>query len=314
MHRSGWLWNMPLREREFIDLLKDMPLHDGARGLDDDAAVIPFGDRQLIITKDMMVEGVHYFSDANPADIAWKLLAVNLSDLAAKGADPIGVMLGFTLSDDGWDRKFAAGFQDALDHYNIKLLGGDTVSSEKRILSLTAIGQRHSHILSRSDAKVGDILYLSGPVGDAYAGYEMIRSGAYDHKDPLLKAYNRPIPHLSLGQRIAQNVHAMMDVSDGLLIDAQRMADASQLCAVIELDNIPLSKDYIADIGLDRDAILKAASWGDDYVLLFSADKNADIPSEMIAIGEFTQGNGLQLLHHGSGIELPSSLGYEHSY
>ncbi len=313
MHRSGWLWNMPLREREFIDLLRNIPLHDGARGLDDDAAVIPFGDRQLIITKDMMVQGVHYFNDANPADIAWKLLAVNLSDLAAKGAYPIGVMLGFTLSDDAWDRKFAAGFQDALSHYNVTLLGGDTVSSEKRILSLTAIGQsQHSHIPSRSDAKAGDILYLSGPVGDAYAGYEMVSSGSYDDNNPLVMVYNRPIPHLSLGQRIASNVHAMMDVSDGLLIDTQRMADASQLRAVIELDNIPLSKDYIEHIGWDRDAILKASSWGDDYVLLFSADRDADIPSETIAIGEFTQGNGVQLTHHGDSIALPSSIGYQH--
>lgn len=303
-------------EREFIDLLKNMPLHDGARGLNDDAAIIPIGDTNIIITKDMMVQGVHYFADADPRDVAWKLLAVNLSDLAAKGADPIGVMLGYSLSnvsgDDDWDRSFTGGFQDALHHYGVQILGGDTISSPTRTLSLTAIGSSEQHIPARGDAKSGDILYLSGPIGDACAGYDMINSGDYDRNHICVKAFNRPIAQIDLGKKLAPIANAMMDVSDGLLIDVQRMAKASNIGVSIALDNIPLSDEYRVSVGADENARLKASSWGDDYALLFSAAPDAIAPPQMIAIGEFTDGEGVHLQYRGNAVELPHTLGYEH--
>lgn len=303
-------------EREFIKLLKNMPLHDGARGLNDDAAVISIGDTNIIITKDMMVQGVHYFADADPRDVAWKLLAVNLSDLAAKGADPIGVMLGYSLSNvsgnDDWDRSFASGFQDALCHYGVKLLGGDTISSPLRTLSLTAIGYSKQHIPARGNAKSGDILYLSGPIGDACAGYDMINSADYDPNHICVKAFNRPIAQIDLGKKLAPIVHAMMDVSDGLLMDAQRMAKASNIGVSIALDTIPLSDEYCAYVGSDENARLKASSWGDDYMLLFSAAPNVKLPSNMIAIGAFTEGQDVHLQYRGKMVKLPHTLGYEH--
>ncbi len=299
-------------EREFIELLKQMPLHDGARGLNDDAAIISMGDKKLILTKDMMVQDVHYFADADPQDVAWKLVAVNLSDLAAKGALPIGVMLGFTLSENDWDKSFLMGFEAALNHYDVKLLGGDTVSSQHRIISLTAIGISNHDVPSRSGAKDGDILYVSGPIGDACAGYEMIKSGTYDRADPLILAFNRPKPQLELGQNIAAMVNAMMDISDGLLIDIRRMAEASDLAVSVILDSLPISENYRQKCGDDLHSILKAATWGDDYQLLCAAPIDVKLPENMIAIGKFTQGNGLSLSHYGKKIMLPSALGYEH--
>lgn len=317
-------------ESEFIALLKKMPLHDGARALADDAAVIQIGQQNLILTKDMMVEGVHYFADADPYDVAWKLLAVNLSDLAAKGATPLGVMLGFTLNDaagDDWDRDFARGFDAALRHYDVKLLGGDTVSSPQRHLSLCAIGTSDGSVPSRNGAKNGDIIYVSGPIGDAFAGYEMVKSGRNQcgnsqmnkpamnkpsMNSPLIMAYNRPNALLALGQETAPAVHAMMDISDGLLIDLKRMADASGLQADIILDHIPLSADYQAIYGHNIDSIIKAATWGDDYQLLCAAEKNMPMSSRWVAIGKFTLGQAITLSYKGQNIALPNALGYEH--
>lgn len=313
-----------LRESDFLALLKHMPLHDGSRGLNDDAAVIAMGDHNIIFTKDMMVQGVHYFDGADPADVAWKLLAVNLSDLAAKGAKPVGVMLGYALSnvsgsnvsgDDDWDKGFADGFADALHHYGLQLIGGDTVSvadNAPRILSLTAIGMHAGTVPSRSGAKDGDIIYVSGPVGDAYGGYGMVKAGNADKKHPMVMAYNRPTPLLSLGQIIADNVSAMMDISDGLLIDVQRMANASALKAQIYLDHIPISDSYQNIYGNDVDSIIKAASWGDDYQLLCAASAGTSMPQNMTAIGRFTIGNAVSLSYYGENVPLPQSLGYEH--
>lgn len=306
-----------MNEREFIEILREMPLHDGARGLYDDAAIIPIDDMNIILTKDMMVEGVHYFSGADPYDVAWKLLAVNLSDLAAKGAKPIGVMLGFALNnssgDDDWDRRFASGFDAALRHYNVKLLGGDTVSANERSLSLTAIGKCYHDVAARSGAQEGDILYVSGPIGDAYAGYEMVKSGEYDAANPLVIAYNRPKAQLLLGQNIAPLVNAMMDISDGLLIDVQRMADVSGLRAEINCNALLLSEDYKKYYGNSLESIIKAATWGDDYQLLCAAPAGMKLPRNMIAIGQFTQGKSISLCHNGEEVKPPSVLGYEHN-
>lgn len=308
--------NMRLRENDFINALRQMPLHDGARNLNDDAAVIAFGDQNLVFTKDMMVAGVHYFHDADPADIAWKLVAVNLSDLAAKGAKPLGVMLGFTLGCDDWDKHFLIGFHAALKHFDIALLGGDTVSAQERVLSLTAIGLSEQSVPARSDAKAGDILSLSGPVGDAFAGYEMIKAGNYDKTHPCVLSYNRPAPLLELGSVLAPNVNAMMDVSDGLFMDARRLASASGCKIDIQLENIPLSKDYISRYGSDLNARLSASNWGDDYQLLCSVPNLSEnvrkIPKGMTPIGRISEGSGLDLSYRGDAVSVPKKLGYEH--
>lgn len=286
-----------------LSLLRRLPLHPGARGLADDAAVI--GD--LVLTKDMLVEGVHYRADDPPADVAWKLLAVNLSDLAAKGATPVGVLMGFTLSDAAWDRAFVEGLGEALVALGVPLLGGDTVSTpdrQARVLSLTAIG-RAPTAPSRSGARPGDGLWLWGTIGDAGAGLRLLERDA-GATGPLVDAYRRPRPLLAEGERLATVATAMMDVSDGLLIDAARLAEASGVAIAIDLDAVPMSPEGAAFWGEDR---IGAATAGDDYALLLTA--TSPVPGA-VRIGTVGAGAGLSLRQDGASRTLPERLGWLH--
>lgn len=285
-----------------------------ARGLLDDMAVIDFGNESLILTHDMMAEGVHWLSNADPADVAWKLVAANLSDLAAKGARPLGVLLGFMLGDDEWDRRFAAGLRDVLAKYEVQLLGGDTVSNrgDKRALGMTAIGAAtYRPVPSRSGAQVGDRLYVTGTLGDALAGFELIEAG-FAEANPLVDAYNRPKPGLADGQAVAPYVNAMMDISDGLLLDVERMASASKVAVTIDLARIPLSSSYTSYRGDALESRMQAASWGDDYQLLFAASPDTALPIAASQVGYVSQGAGLALTDGEKPIPLPPSLGYQH--
>jgi thiamine-monophosphate kinase len=301
-------------ESSFINLLRGFATDPAARGLLDDAAVIDIGNASLIITHDMMAEGVHFRSNANPADVAWKLLAANLSDLAAKGAAPFGVLLGFMLGDDAWDRAFADGLEKALAQYNVALLGGDTVANrgDKRALGLTALGMAtHRPVPSRSDAQIGDIVYVTGTLGDALAGFELIDAG-FDEVGPLADAFNRPIARVADGQKLAPIVTAMMDVSDGLLLDAERLATASRIGIEIDLACVPLSPLYVSYRTDSLESRMQAASWGDDYQLLFTASADNAIPVPATAIGRVVSGGGLALKHVGNPVKLPPTLGYQH--
>jgi thiamine-monophosphate kinase len=301
-------------EATFIGLMRAIADNPAARGLSDDAAVIDLGNESLILTHDMMAEGIHWLSNADPADVAWKLVTSNLSDLAAKGARPLGVLLGFMLGEDEWDRKFASGLQKVLHRYDVALLGGDTVTNwgDKRALGLTAIGAAtHRPVPSRSGAQVGDSLYVTGTLGDALAGFELIEAG-FDEVGPLANAYNRPEPRLAEGQALAPHVHAMMDISDGLLLDAERMARASKVGIVVDLACIPLSSPYTSYRGDGLESRMQAASWGDDYELLFVAPPSAEIPAYATLVGRVIEGAGLTLHDDGQPVELPPSLGYQH--
>ena len=301
-------------ESTFINLLRGFATDPAARGLMDDVAVIEVGDAALIITHDMMAEGVHFRSNANPEDVAWKLVASNLSDLAAKGAKPVGVLLGFMLGDDAWDRAFATGLEKVLAYYDVALLGGDTVANrgDKRALGLTAMGvATHSPVPSRAGAQVGDILYVTGTLGDALAGFELIDAG-FDEVGPLADAFNRPMARLADGQTLAPLVTAMMDVSDGLLLDAERIATASQIGIEIDLACIPLSPLYVSYRSDSRESRMQAASWGDDYQLLFTAPPEAALPVPATAVGRVIAGGGLTLKDGANPVKLPPTLGYLH--
>jgi len=315
-------------ESDFIAALRAMPLPSAARGLRDDAAVLELGGTKLVLTHDMIVEGIHFLPDDPPGDVAWKLVAVNLSDLAGKGARPLGILLGFSLGQDrDWDRAFLKGLESALHAFGIGLLGGDTVAAPAaapRFLGMTALGEATGAIPSRSGGRDGDILWVSGSIGDAGAGLKLATGQveASDRaSDELIERYRTPRPRLEAGQALAPLVSAMMDVSDGLLIDAQRMAAASGVKVVIALDAVPLSGAYLAVIGDDRAARIAAATAGDDYELLFAARHN-DAPrihaiSERFGlaftqVGRFTAGSGLELRDGESPVALPPALGFEH--
>ncbi|SDC34703.1 thiamine-phosphate kinase [Sphingomonas sp. YR710] len=313
------------RESAFIDRLRAIATHPAARDLRDDAAVLPAPiGYDLVFTHDMLVEAVHFLASDPPGDVAWKLLAVNLSDLAAKGAEPIGVLMGYGLTgDSGWDIAFADGLARALSHFNVALLGGDTVlqpPSDARVLGLTAIGRvPPGGAPDRRGAQAGDHLYVTGPIGDAGIGLRIAR-GEIAGPRKLLKAYRLPMPRLRAGQAIAPLVHAMADISDGLLIDALRIADASKLALTIDLDAVPLSRDTLS-FGGDRAARLAAVTAGDDYQLLFAAPSEAGERLAAIAtehrieiadIGHFFTGSGLTIADREGTIPTPGRLGYEH--
>lgn len=312
-----------MSETDFIDRLRGLAGHPGARGLADDAAVLDVGGRRLVLTHDMIVEGVHFLSGDPPEDVAWKLVAVNLSDLAAKGARPVGALLGYTLSQNGWDRRFAAGLGTALAGFDLPLLGGDTVAAPKgapRALGLTAIGAADGPVPSRAGGQAGDLLWVSGTIGDAGLGLRIAR-GETGGPDALLRRYRAPRPRLEAGAALAPLVSAMMDVSDGLLIDAARMAAASGVGAAIAIDTVPLSEAFLSLAGEGRAARLDASVAGDDYELLFAAAE-AHGPaihrlSERLAlplsrIGRLEPGTGIRLHDREGPVPLPRRLGFEH--
>lgn len=288
-------------ESAFIDLLRGLPLHPGARGLDDDAAVLELGGETLVLTHDMLVEGVHVLPGQDPADVAWKLVATNLSDLAAKGAEPVGVLVGHMLGGD--DARFLEGLRDVLATYDTPLLGGDTVSGgPPRSFGLTAIGRAtHVPVPSRSGAQVGDAVYVTGSLGAALAGFEAQRGG--DHQATL--PYRRPVPLLAEGRALAPTVSAMMDVSDGLLLDAWRMAKASGTTFAIDRSAPPIAMPEAR-----RDEALR---WGDDYQLLFTAPEGTDLPVPATRIGSVeTRAGDAPLILDGTPVRSPEGLGYSH--
>ncbi|APG63148.1 thiamine-phosphate kinase [Sphingorhabdus lutea] len=302
--------------------MRGIAQHEAARNLDDDAAVLDIMGQKIILTHDMMVEGVHFASHANPADIAWKLVAVNLSDLASKGARPMGVLLGFMLGDGQWDREFALGLKHALTQFNTPLLGGDTVRAGEResprSFGMTAIGMVDGYeVPSRSGAQIGDDIFVTGHLGSAYAAYILQQAQKFC-PDILLDALHRPNPQLKLGQLLAPHVGAMMDISDGLLLDAQRMAMASNICMKIDLGAVPLLREYISHMGDDVDARTRAASWGDDYQLLFTIKPSAAVkfmgqrPITKIGTCMAPHDGPLLLSMNGEAVQLPEKLGFSH--
>lgn len=284
-------------ERAFVEALRALAPHPAARGLSDDCAVLELGGELLVLTHDSLVEGLHFLPGQDPADVAWKLVATNLSDLAAKGAEPLGVLLGYQLGSD--DARFLAGLEQVLVHYNVPLLGGDTVGgSGPQVVGLTALGRAtHRPVPSRSGAQVGDALYVTGPLGAALAGFEAFKGGTGDSL-----AYRRPQALLAEGQALAPLVTAMMDISDGLLLDAARMAAASGVTLAIDSTSVP-----IALPAARRDEALR---WGDDYQLLFTVREGLTLPVAATRIGTAVPAGTSSVLLDGLAPSGP--LGYEH--
>lgn len=287
-------------ESALIDAMRALATHPAARGLADDCAVLDFGGEALVLTHDMMVEGVHWLPGQDMADVAWKLVATNLSDLAAKGAQPVGVLLGFTLGDA--DDRFVAGLGEALAAFGVPLLGGDTVSANgARSLGLTALGRAtHRPAPSRSGAQPGDRLWITGPVGAAMLGFEALRDGTGQNS----LAFRRPAPRLAEGRALAPIATAMMDVSDGLLIDAARMAGASGVTLAIDGTAVPFPP------GLPQSRRDHAMRWGDDYELLFTLPAGTTPPIAAFAIGSAVAATTSPVIVDGA---VPhGKLGYTH--
>ena len=306
-------------ELEVIGRLRSIATHPAARELLDDAAVL----EGFVVTHDTIVEGVHFLPFDPPASVGWKLVTVNLSDLAAKGASPAGALLALTITGDGeWEAEFLNGLEAACESYGLPLIGGDTTALPRgapRVLGLTAMGRAGERTPSRGGGSAGDRLWLVGTLGDAAAGLALLRA---DRRctSPLVDVYRRPVPLLADGLALAQHANAMMDVSDGLLLDAKRLAEASYCGAVVDLDRIPLSDAFRQELGDGLEPRLFAATGGDDYALLAALPAELDpstlsLPSgtRMHCIGALAAGRpGIRLTFEGRDVPLPESLGYEH--
>ena len=308
-----------MNEAEAIERLRGFACHPAARGLIDDAAMFD----GLVITHDTIAEGVHFLAQ-DPADsVAWKLVAVNLSDLAAKGAAPAAALLSLTISEDhAWDTAFIDGIEAACAQFELALIGGDTIAlpaGATRVFGLTAIGRAGPATPSRSGAKPGDRLWLAGTVGDSAAGLAQLKQDP-TAAGPLVESYRRPVPLLAAGQALAPHAAAMMDVSDGLLLDALRLAEASGCSVTIDLDSLPLSDAYLATRGDGLDARLFAATGGDDYALLAALPPELDVLSlslpsgtSIACIGTLgADGDRLRIVSNEKPIALPETLGHEH--
>jgi thiamine-monophosphate kinase len=308
-----------MRESEVIARLRGIATHEAARGLLDDAALF----HGLVITHDSIAEGVHFLAFDPPASVGWKLVTVNLSDLAAKGAAPAVALLSLTIRGDSeWEDEFITGVEAACESYALPLIGGDTIALPEgapRVLGLTAIGHAGPRVPNRSGGEPGDRLWLIGSIGESAAGLAQLLA---DRKATglLVDVYRRPVPLLAAGQALAPHAKAMMDVSDGLLLDALRLAQASACAAEIDLDAILLSDAYVAVHGKALDARLFAATGGDDYALLAALPPELEpstlsLPSgtRMACVGALTDGKPEIRLTSGSqAIELPERLGHEH--
>lgn len=301
-----------------------------AFSLSNDAAQYsPPPDKDLVFTKDTLVADVHFFSNDNPSLIAQKALRVNLSDLASMAAEPVGYLLSLALPKQNFDRekwveKFAKGLKKDQDQYGWKLWGGDTVSTAGPItISVTAVGLvKKGLTICRSTAKPGDAIYVSGTLGDAAAGLEIIKQNfdKFEYKD-LINSYYLPQPRLKIASELAKLVTSMMDISDGLLGDLHHICKSSSVGAEVFAKNIPISTALNNFLKTKKKYINLTLSGGDDYELLFTLpyeneDKIANISNEngilLTKIGNITSGKKIKLLG-ADGNEINAEIkGYRH--
>lgn len=304
-------------------------------GIGDDAALldVPEGER-LVVTTDTLVAGRHFLPNADPSDIAWKALAVNLSDLAGMSATPLAVTLNLTLpeADESWLAAFSTGFWNLADIYELPLIGGDTTRGPLSV-TITAMGSvEQRYALLRSTAQVGDVICVTGSLGDAGAGLALALKTADqsllgisdNHQFQLLDRLNRPFPQLDMGARIRGFATAGMDISDGLLQDLAHLLAASGVGAELDVDKLPLSEALRAYAQTSLSAHAQARDWalsaGDDYELLLSIssekwqqlDKAPVIKSKLTAIGKVTKTLGLRLTKQGKAWEHEGLAGYQH--
>ncbi len=250
-------------------------------GLRDDAALVrPPPGEDLVVTADALVAGVHFFADDPPGGIARKALRVNLSDLAAKGARPLGFLLTLALPGkwrEGWLEAFAGGLGADAALYTCPLIGGDTVATPGPLtLSVTALGSvPEGRMARRTGVRRGDRLYVTGTIGDAAIGLKIRQGRAAGipqaDKAFLIERYLLPEPRLKLIGAMAAHASGGMDVSDGFVGDLAKMLDASGVSAEVPLSRLPLSQSARAAIAADPGLFEVAATGGDDYELLASA-------------------------------------------
>jgi thiamine-monophosphate kinase len=309
-------------DRLIARYFRPLAKHPGALGLVDDAAVItPPPGCDVVLKTDGVIVGVHAFPDDRPENIGRKALRMNLSDLAAKGATPIGFLLSVALPstiDEAWLAAFAAGLGEDAERYGCPLLGGDTDRTPgPTSVSVAAIGAvPHGKMVRRSTAKAGDAIVVTGTIGDAALGVLLRKDESLAKRWRLSDAmsahlkqrYLLPEPRNALAEAVLHNASAAMDVSDGLAGDLAKLCRASSVAAEIDVARVPLSDAVRAAVAADPAVMETALSGGDDYeiVLTLAPDKFAALRTAahqagvaVTEIGRMTAGEGARFLHGG---------------
>jgi len=303
----------------------------GVVGIGDDCAVLPQHDGlDTLVTTDLLIEDRHFLlSDISPEDLGWKSAAVNISDIAAMGGKPTASFLSIALppchpersegsdsASDGmaeWVDRFISGFRELSSRFCVPLLGGDTSASpDKLFINVTVLGEcAHGKAVMRSGASPGDLVCVTGPLGDSAAGLKLILEGSADGpaEEILIRRHYRPLPKVELGMALAAvpGVHAMMDISDGIASDLRHILEASgrrnesgtvePLGAEIDLLSLPFSPELVKVCAARGwDAAELAVSGGEDYELLFTAAPGTPLPEGCVVIGRITETGGLRWL------------------
>jgi thiamine-monophosphate kinase len=290
-------------------------LESGLRlGIGDDAALFaPRSGYETILTCDWFLEGTHFLRDRHPADsVGWKCLARAASDIAAMGGTPRCFLLSLAIPNEltgRWLTDFLRGLRRASKKLQCPIAGGDTTRQNRVLINVTVIGEvRSGHALTRSGARPGDIVYVSGRLGEADMGLSALRSnrGKIRPSDPMLRKHLYPEPRIALGQWLADHrlATAVMDLSDGLSTDLPRLCAASKVGAAIDeskLESVAVKHDSVPKW---NERLALALNGGDDYELLFTVPPSAvrKIPSayrglKLTAIGEISHGTGVSIVH-----------------
>ena len=288
-----------------------------ALGIGDDGAVLaPDASRQQIQVIDTLVEGVHFPPHTDAADIAYRAVAVNLSDIAAMGGRPRWMTLALTLNDAGeqWLESFAKGLFEAADQFNVALVGGDTTSGPAIVVTVSISGDvEPGAALLRSGAKIGDAIFVTGNVGDAAAGLQLLQKG--DASGELQQRFLRPTARVETGSELVGKASAAIDISDGLVGDLKKLLSASGVGGEIEIEKLPMSDALREYAGVEA-ARSFALTGGDDYELCFTAadDRTGGLVSEMAGvtrIGRVVDSKQLVCKLGGEVVEIGDS-GYRH--
>ncbi len=304
---------------------------EGALDLEDDAALLsPSTGREFVISTDALIAGVHFFNDDPPDLIARKSLRVNLSDLAAMGADPECYSLALALPtdlDEKWLAAFCSGLDQDQQEYGIHLSGGDTTTTPGPLtIAVTAIGSVPiGKAIKRSTAKAGDDIWVTGTIGDAALGLQRIKDNPKQSEDlaqdDLVKRYWLPDPKLSIAPLLRELVTAAADVSDGLVADLNHICAASKLGAIVNADDVPVSQNAVEFMETREGSISDLVTGGDDYELLFVANRenrhqinelSARANTRITLIGEMTA-EGKLIVVDTDNQPMPFSIqGYRH--
>ena len=311
---------------------KPLATDPGAFNLGDDAAILNASGEDTVVTTDAIVEGVHFLADDPPDTVARKALRVNLSDLAAKGATPAGFVLTLALraADDAWLTLFARGLGSDAGLFGCPLLGGDTVSTPGPLtISITAFGRVPAGgMVRRSGAKPGDRVVVTGTIGDAALGLDILKGGAAaaladaGAKAMLIGRYRVPQPRNALAKAVRDHAHAAIDVSDGLAGDLAKLCGASGVSAVIDAPSIPLSPAAAALLARGTAGIDAIVSGGDDYEVLCTVPEDSveafvqaagQAGVAVTSIGMVVAGSSVPRFLDGEGAELAlPRLSYSH--